>query len=180
MTDKYLALLRGVNVGGRNKMPMERLVSFFTDAGCKDVQTFIQSGNVLFSAESELADRISSTISESILEEFGYTIPIVTRTADELVSIVRDNPFLPDEQNIKILHVIYLADRPGVSLVAALDPDRSSPDEFHVNNREIYLRCPNGMARTKLTNAYFDSKLSTTSTTRNWRTTLKLLELIQD
>ena len=180
MMDKYLALLRGVNVGGRNKLPMERLVSLFTKAGCKDVKTFIQSGNVIFNSEPALADQISSIITESILEEFGFTIPVVTRTADELVSIVRLNPFLPDEQSSKFLHVIFLADQPDASLIAALDPDRSPPDEFHVNNREIYLNCPNGMAHTKLTNAYFDSKLSTVSTARNWRTTLKLLKLITD
>ena len=75
------------------------------------------------------------------------------------------------------LHVVFLADLPDGAHVEALDPNRSPSDEFAVLGREIYLHCPNGLARTKLTNNYFDSRLSTTSTMRNWRTVLKLLEL---
>jgi uncharacterized protein (DUF1697 family) len=77
-----------------------------------------------------------------------------------------------------MLHVAFLAATPGPSKIAALDPNRSPPDEFAVHGREIYLRLPNGVARTKLTNAHFDSKLGTTSTLRNWRTVVKLVDLI--
>jgi len=80
----------------------------------------------------------------------------------------------------KLFHVVFLATRPAARAVKALDPDRSPPDKFVHHGREIYLKCPNGIARTKLTNAYFDSKLDTTSTMRNWKTVLKLQELLSD
>jgi uncharacterized protein (DUF1697 family) len=132
--DKHVALLRGVNVGGKNKLPMKELAELFEVAGCSDVATYIQSGNVIFCAKT------------------------VLRAGAE-----------PG-----MLHVVFLADEPTRAAIGALDPKRSPGDEFVVRGREIYLRCPNGMGRSKLTNAYFDSKLSTTSTLRNWRTVLEL------
>ena len=173
----HVALLRGINVGGKNKLPMKSLVALFEDAGCANVRSYIQSGNVLFEAGSALARRIPVAIGEAIAEEFGFDIPIVTRSADELRRAIRANPFLEKGGDESALHVAFLSARPAQAKVATLDPDRSPPDEFAVRGREVYLRCPNGMARTKLTNAYLDSKLGTTSTVRNWRTTLKLLEL---
>ena len=104
---------------------------------------------------------------------------MVIRTADEIRAVARANPFLRGGTSAEIdfLHVMFLADRPTPARVAALDPDRSPRDEFQVVGREIYLHCPNGAARTKLSNAYFDSKLATTSTMRNWRTVLKLADM---
>jgi uncharacterized protein (DUF1697 family) len=101
------------------------------------------------------------------------------RTADELRAVAQGNPFLDEGADADTLHVAFLADRPRSDRVAALDANRSPGDSFVVRGSEIYLRLPNGVARTKLTNAYFDSKLSTISTARNWRTVLKLLELMQ-
>ena len=182
MVDKQIiiALLRGINVGGRNKLPMKSLVSMFNDAGCSNVRTYIQSGNVVFEAEPALARQIPSVITASIFEHFGFNIPVVARTAGELGKIVHSNPFLRTGADERALYVAFLADLPDPTRLATLDPDRSPPDEFAVLGREIYLQCPNGLARTKLTNAYFDSKLKTTSTLRNWRTTLKLFELSTD
>jgi uncharacterized protein (DUF1697 family) len=173
----HIALLRGINVGGRNKLPMNSLVSMFNDAGCTNVRTYIQSGNVVFEAEPALVRQIPFIITESIFEHFGFNIPVVTRSADELSKIVRANPFLRAGTDERALHVAFLDDVPDPARLETLDPDRSTPDEFIVLGREIYLQCPNGLARTKLTNRYFDSKLETTSTLRNWKTTLKLFEL---
>ena len=110
-------------------------------------------------------------------DRFGFQVPVVMRTSGELRKVACGNPFLRAGADAKALHVAFLAAVPVSSKVDALDPDRSPPDEFAVRGREIYLHCPNGLARTKLTNAYFDSALATTSTLRNWRTVLKLLEL---
>ncbi|MEM7354951.1 MAG: DUF1697 domain-containing protein [Acidobacteriota bacterium] len=173
----HVALLRGINVGGKNKLPMKQLVSMFEAAGCVAVRSYIQSGNVAFQAEPELAGQVPEIIRQQIAEQLGFQIPIVTRTAAEVATIVRANPFLGPDVDEKTLHVAYLADQPGAAEIAALDRDRSPSDEYRVLGREIYLHCPKGLARTKLTNAYFDSKLATTSTIRNWRTTLKLLEM---
>ena len=173
----HVALLRGINVGGKNQLPMKSLAAMFVEAECSDVRTYIQSGNVVFRAKDATARRIGAVISDTILDRFGLRVPVLTRTAVELRDVASDNPFVRAGVDAGTLHVAFLAGLPGASKVAALDPKRSPPDQFAVRGREIYLRCPNGMARTKLTNKYFDSTLGTTSTMRNWRTVLQLLEL---
>jgi uncharacterized protein (DUF1697 family) len=174
---RNVALLRGINVGGKNKLPMKELAAMFTDVGCAAVQTYIQSGNVVFEAKRALARRVPALITEAIAERFGYGVPVVTRAEGEYQRVLDANPFLREGVDPKALHVAFLADRP-TSQVASLDPNRSPPDKLEVIGREIYLFCPNGIARTKLTNDYFDLKLGTTSTMRNWRTVLKLGKLL--
>lgn len=179
MNSVNIALLRGINVGGRNKLPMKELAAIFVDAGCADVRTYIQSGNVLFRSEPSLGEEIPSLISAAISNRFGYTVPIITRTAQELAEIVRANPFVNSGADTAKLHVVFLSDQPDTASAELLDPNRSPGDEFATLGREIYLHCPDGFAGTRLSNSYFDSMLSTTSTTRNWRTVLKLLELAE-
>ena len=176
-SDVNIALLRGINVGGKNKLPMKELAALFVEAACEEVRTYIQSGNVVFRTGSADADEISSIIGASILDRFGFRVPVIVRTAGELEGIAQGNPFVKAGAETDRLHVMFLAERPDSASVGALDPARSPGDEFVVVGREIYLHCPNGVARSKLTNSYFDSKLSTTSTSRNWRTVGKLLEL---
>ena len=177
--DVNVALLRGINVGGNNRLPMKDLVAMFVDAGCEEVQSYIQSGNALFRSDPTLREDIPSRISAAIFDRFGYRVPIIARTAQEFGEVVRANPFTSANPDAGNLHVVFLADQPDPALAESLDPNRSLGDEFAVLGREIYLNCPDGFARTKLTNSYFDSRLSATSTTRNWRTVLKLLELIE-
>lgn len=174
---RHVALLRGINVGGRRKLAMKALVEIFTDAGCGDVRTYIQSGNVVYSAPPPLARRVPSLVGKAIASRFGFDVPVVTRTAAELTSVAKNNPFLKRRAGEKALHVGFLLDRPPRPRVAALDPDRSPGDEFAVRGGEIYLYLPNGVARTKLTSQYLDSTLGTVVTVRNWRTVHKLLDL---
>ncbi|MBW2454859.1 MAG: DUF1697 domain-containing protein [Deltaproteobacteria bacterium] len=173
----HVALLRGINVGGKNKLPMKDLVRLFEALDCHDVRTYIQSGNVVFHAKPALARRIGDLMAAAIRERFGYQVPVVLRTAAELERAATENPFLQTDADPKTLHVAFLAARPHKSKVAGLDPKRSAGDSFVVKGQEIYLHCPNGMARTKLTNHYFDRTLDTTSTLRNLRTVQKLVEL---
>ena len=175
----YVALLRGINVGGKNKLSMLDLAAMFTEAGCMDVRTYIQSGNVVFSAAPGLAKRLPDLVSQHIADRFGYRVPVVTRTADEFRQVATRNPFIKSDADANSLHVGFLANLPDQRHIAALDEKRSPGDSFKVHRREVYLCLPNGVARTKLTNNYFDSTLATTSTFRNWRTVLKLLEMTQ-
>lgn len=175
----YLALLRGINVGGKNKLTMKDLVGLFEDAGCLNVRTFIQSGNVIFNAPRGVVKGLPNLITRTIEENLGYRIPVVLRTAEELDEAIRGNPCIAAGVQEKILHVYFLASLPDAHAVATLDASRSLPDKFQVYGREIYVELPNGMARTKLTNAYFDSKLATTSTARNWKTVIQLQELMK-
>ncbi len=176
-TSTHVALLRSINVGGKNKLPMKDLVAIFGDAGCCSVLTYIQSGNVVFQANSSLARRIPELVADAIDSSFGYRVPILVRSAAALGQVVAENPFIRSGADGKTLHVAFLAERPQAARSAALDPHRSAPDEFVLRKREIYLYCPNGYGKTKLTNSYFDKTLGTTSTVRNWRTVLKLLEM---
>ena len=180
MTGVNVALLRGINVGGKNRLPMEALAAMFREAGCNEVRTYIQSGNVVFRADPTLAEDIPSLISASILSQFGYRVPVVTRTTREFQELVQANPFAEAGVEANKLHVLFLADLPDRAHVDALDPNRSPGDEFAVLGREVYLHCPNGVARSKLTNSYFDSSLLTTSTARNWRTVRRLLEMANE
>ena len=151
----------------------------FERAGGANVRTYIQSGNVIFEGGAD-AVKIADSVSAKIEKKFGYRIPMVLRTAEQLAKAIAGNPFLKAgvvEQ--RALHVYFLAEAPSAACCASLDRNRSAPDAFEVRGREIYLHMPNGMARTRLTNAYFDSKLSTTSTARNWATILKLAELME-
>ena len=176
---RYVALLRGINLGGRNRLAMKELVDIFLAAGCHDVGTYIQSGNVLFSAPASVLKRLPSHVTQDIAARFGIKVPVILRSAEEMAQTIRDNPFPEKDQSEKALHVYFLTALPSASAVEKLDPDRSPPDIFRVIRREIYVHLPNGMARTKLTNAYFDAKLSTTSTARNWATVCKLFEMMQ-
>ena len=180
VANSHIALLRGINVGGKNKLPMKDLVRMFVQAGCHDVRTFIQSGNVIFKAESDVIALLMDRIVKQIAMQYKHQTSLILRTVGDLDSIVRRNPFLERGLPQDDLHVLFLADLPEPSAVSLLDPDRSPPDEFELRGREIYLRLPNGAAKTKLTNAYFDSRLATTSTGRNWRTTTTLLALARE
>jgi uncharacterized protein (DUF1697 family) len=174
----FVAFLRGINVGGKNKLPMKDLVAMFRRAGCSDVRHFIQSGNVLFEAKAASAERLPGIIETDIERRFPFRTSVILRSADEMAAIADGNPLLSSGSASESLHVMFLAHAPGDVERARLDPNRSPPDTFAVRGREIYLSCPNGVSRSKLTNAYFDSKLGTTSTSRNWRTVLKVVEML--
>jgi uncharacterized protein (DUF1697 family) len=176
MSVTFVALLRGINVGGKNKLPMKDLTAMFVEAGCGNVRNYIQSGNVVFETSPA---RLCEVIQERIEKQFGFRVPVILRNAKQLRAVVDNNPFLKVGAPPETLHVMFLADKPGQERIDALDPHRSPPDEFIVQGQEIYLRLPNGAGNSKLTNAYFDSKLATVSTVRNWRTVNTLLEMME-
>jgi uncharacterized protein (DUF1697 family) len=173
----FVALLRGINVGGKNKLPMKDLVGMFERAGCVTARHYIQSGNIVFAAPPSLAAKMPAVVEAAITKGFGLRIPVVLRSEEELRAVVAGNPFLMAGVDPDALHVMFLAAQPSKAAVAALDPARSPPDELVVKGREVYLSLPNGMGRTKLTNAWFDAKLATVSTARNWRTVLNLVAM---
>jgi len=179
MPTTYVALLRGINVGGNNILPMKDLAEMFAKAGCDGARTYIQSGNVIFCAAPKICASLPDLIAGQIAKRFGFTSPIVLRTAEQIGAVIRDNPFLKAGALENELHVLFLADLPAAKNIAELNPDRSPPDTFTVLGQEVYLRLPNGAGKTKLTNQYFDSKLATIGTQRNWRTVTKLFELMQ-
>jgi uncharacterized protein (DUF1697 family) len=176
----YVALLRGVNVGGRAQVSMRDLRAAFEALGHDDVSTYIQSGNVIFRGRSRSAARVRTELEQSIADEFGLAVTVILRTSAELAALVNRNPFVrPGPDVTRQLHVAVLADRPSRRAVGQLDPNRSPPDQFVVIDREVYLRCPNGIGRSKLTNDYFERRLDTRATIRNWRTVTQLRRLAE-
>lgn len=180
MPSKHLALLRGINVGGKNKLPMKDLIRMFQECGCERVRNYIQSGNILFEAAPDVLAVLASRVETQIGDQFGFRPPVVLRNEPALASVVAENPFLAEGVNPDTLHVYFLAGPADPDLIGQLDHDRSPPDRFAIRACEVYLHLPDGMARTRLTNAYFDSRLSTMSTARNWRTTCKLLDMMRE
>jgi uncharacterized protein (DUF1697 family) len=155
---------------------MADLRELFASLGCKNVGTYIQSGNVIYDCSGAVASKIDSLVSAGIRERHGYAVPVVTRRGKELVAAVQRNPFVGSADPAH-LSVAFLAKRPTAADVAKLEADRSPPDRFAVLGSEIHLYMPDGVAGSKLTNQYFDSRLKTVSTARNWRTVHKLIEL---
>jgi uncharacterized protein (DUF1697 family) len=174
--DTFVALLRGINVGGKNKLPMRDLAALCTKLGCREVRTYIQSGNVVFAAAPRTAARFAAGLQRGITSKFGLNVPVVVRSSSQLRAVVAGNPWISRGVDAEQLHVAFLADLPARVSVAGLDPKRSPGDAFVVAGQEVYLHLPNGVARSKLTNAWFDAQLDTVSTIRNWRTVLTLLE----
>ena len=167
----YVGLLRGVNVGGKNKLPMAELRALVETLGCTDVTTYIQSGNVVFTSAKAVA---ATTLEAAIKDEFGIGITVVLRTPAELAKVVKANPFASGDQSF--VHVGFMAGKPSKPVVAKLDAERFEPEEFAVRGAELYLYLPNGMGRTKLPD-YLGRQLKIPTTVRNWNTVLKLLEL---
>jgi len=171
-----VALLRGINVGGKNILPMKALAEIFRGAGAEDIKTYIQSGNVVF--RHAHPDKVATKVRAQIAEQFNLKVPVVIRSAAEIASTLSANPYLQLGIDPSWLHVMFLADQPSPELIAKLDPTRSSPDEFTLIGRDLYLHLPNGAARTRLTATYFDSTLKTTGTQRNWRTVVTLSDMM--
>jgi uncharacterized protein (DUF1697 family) len=173
----FAALLRGVNVGGRNRVPMPALATALGELGHEDVVTYIQSGNVAFRSPRKDARLVAREIEGRIADGFGLDVTVLLRTHAELKKIAAANPFPGAEAEPARLHVVFLDGAPARSAVAALDPNRSPGDEFAVRGREIYLRLPDGAGRSKLGLDWFERGLGARGTQRNWNTLLKLIEL---
>lgn len=177
MTTTQIALLRGINIGPKNRLAMPALRDAVAAAGGDDPRTYLQSGNVVFEASDKAAPGIGSAITEWLRDEHGLTVPIVLVTAGELRAMAAANPFLRVGRPESELHLMLLSAEPDPDRVAGLEPDHSPGDAFAVADRVVYLHCPNGVARSKLTNAWFDRALGVVSTSRNWRTVKALIEL---
>lgn len=176
-SDRYVALMRGINVGGKNMLPMKDLVGMFEKAGCTDVKNYIQSGNIVFSAKPAVVKIIADIIATNVEKKFGFAPPLVLRTQKEIDAVAKNNPFVKAGVELERLHVVFLRDRPTAEMAKTLDPNRSPGDSFELRGGEIFLSVTHA-AKTKLSAAWLDSKLRTVGTGRNWRTVLKLQEML--
>jgi uncharacterized protein (DUF1697 family) len=175
---RWLALLRGVNVGGKRKLPMHALEGAFMLTGATVVTTYIQSGNVVF--ESDRPAEACAEAAEAVEERFGFRPVVIHRSEAAWRTMIAKNPFIAAGIPVETLHVACLEKAPAPAASAALDPKAFLPDEFALGGADIYLRLPNGVARSVLTNAVLDRAFGTVSTMRNWRTAIRLLELLAE
>jgi len=174
----WVALLRGVNVGGARKIRMAELRDVCSSLGFGSVATYIQSGNVVFRAQDEDPAAVGRRVADAIERSFGFDVATMVRDVPELAAVVEGNPFLVEGvDDTSRLHVTFLSETPPESVHREFGSYRVGGDELRLMGREAYLHCPGGMGRSKLTPAFMERRFGTASTTRNWRTVTTLLEM---
>lgn len=173
----YIAILRGINVGGSKKLKMTDLKAALEARGFESVSTYIQSGNLRFEHSTGSSARLAKEIHDILKSEFGYEVPVMVMQATELEEVISKNPFLPKGADESSLHITFLESLPAPEDLGKLNSVETGEDRFEVYKNWIYLFCPNGYGRTKLTNNFFEKKLHVSATTRNWKTLLKLMEM---
>ncbi len=173
-----VCLVRGINVGGRVIVRMEALRASFESLGCTEVRTHVQSGNVIFRTREDSAETLARRVEKRLLDDFGRRVDVFVLSPAELRRIASANPFLEDPKiDVAKLHVTFLSRAPGRAAAKALDALPAGSDRFHLAGRAVYLHCPGGYGRTKLSNNALERALSVRATTRNWRTVTTLREL---
>ena len=177
--NNYIVLLRGINVGGHKKLPMQLLRDLLTQNGYQNVRTYIQSGNVFLESNKKETLEISIHIKQLITKEFGYDVPVITLTKKEIEKCALTNPYLAIEEDFKKLHVIFLNQTPDANLIADIAGFKSGNDAFTIIDNFIFIHYPDNSRNSKLSAAFFEKKLHLKASARNWRTVLKLKELSQ-
>ena len=173
--NRYIALLRGINVGGQKKIPMAELRELLSKSGLKNVQTYIQSGNVIFESSEKDTQKLELDIHYSIKKKFGFEVPILVKTPEELLQIFDDCPFSEEiKMNSYFMLLFAIPDKNLVEEVAKMS---YTDEEFVIMNTCIYFHSSIGYGRTKFNNNFFERKLKTVATARNYKTMVKLLSL---
>jgi uncharacterized protein (DUF1697 family) len=178
----HISILRGINVGGSKKILMKDLEELYRGLGFADVRTYIQSGNVVFhSAKKNPEKEIAEIIKHEISRKFGFDVPVIIRSLDEMEMTIRNNPFIKDKAiDTSKLHVTFLSDLPDSLAIERIRNVEYPPDKFIISGSDIYLHCPVSYGETKLSNSFFEKNLKVTATTRNWNTVNKLAEIARD
>lgn len=174
---KFIALLRGINVSGQKKIKMPELKSLFESYGFQDVETYIQSGNVIFSSKEKSKSKLEDKISSAIKSKFGFEVHVFVINPEEIEHVIQSNPFIKKKKDREKLYVTLLSENPLAENIKKLHVIDHSPEEYIIDGRYIYLFVPNGYGKAKLNNNLFENKLKVFGTTRNWKTVNKLFEL---
>jgi uncharacterized protein (DUF1697 family) len=172
---RVIALLRAVNLGPVNRVKMADLRAALEKAGYEDVQTLLQSGNVVLSSDKR-PDAVAREMKKLIAGDFGVDTDVIVRTRDELADAITRNPIDEADDQPKRFQVSFLSGEPGAAEVERLQAIDVAPERFEISGREVYAWHPDGLQRSKLARALGDG-LGVTATSRNWNTVKKLLEL---
>ncbi len=174
----YIALLRGINVSGQKKIKMADLRSHLADLNYTHLQTYIQSGNIVFKQRSTDVAVLERQIHNKIKEKYGFEVPVMVKQPRDLFDAVRHNPMTEERhQDLKRIYFTFLSEVPAAAQVAKLQDLDYSPEEFVIKGDLVYFFSPKGYGRAKMNNNFFEKKLKVKATTRNWNTVHKLLEM---
>jgi uncharacterized protein (DUF1697 family) len=175
----YVALFRGINVGGKNVLPMKVLVAVLEDLGARRVKTYIQSGNAVFLRPKQDSSRLSSQIGREILKRRGFEPQVLLLELDDIERVIRKNPFPEAATDPRTLHAGFLASAPERPDLKALERLKSGRERFQLIENVFYLHAPEGIGRSKLA-ANAEKLLGVPMTDRNWRTVCKIQELARE
>ncbi|MFD0269728.1 DUF1697 domain-containing protein [Streptomyces sp. NPDC127106] len=175
----YAALLRGINVGGKKKVPMAELREVLEGLGYEDVRTYVQSGNAVFGCRDADEGVLAAEIERGIEERFGFSAACLVVDGARLRAVQEACPYPAEELEGKQLHATFLSEQPDEGRFAAIDREAFLPEEFAVGERVVYLYAPEGLGRSKLAEALFRPAVfkGINATTRNWNTVVKLVEM---
>lgn len=174
----YISILRGINVSGRKLIKMDVLRKMYEGLGFQNTKTYLQSGNVVFSNNNIKREKLELRISDQIEKDFEFDVLVIVLTIAELSKIIDCNPFFK-QPNIDqtFLHVTFLSSKPKEIDFELIKNKKQNGEEIIFSDNAVYLYCPNGYGKTKLTNSFLETKLKVGATTRNWKTTNELLKI---
>ena len=177
---RYVSLFRGINVGGHQIVRMGALKELHTSLDLQDVQTYIQSGNVVFTSDNPNVTQIQKDIEHGFAQKFGFQVKVMVRTAGEFNMIIENNPFQnqPTRES-KWVVAIFLASDPISTALEDIQKTYTGPEEIHIIGQEAFIYYPEGQGRSKLTNTFLEKKLQTAGTARNWNTVLRLQKMME-
>ena len=172
---RYISILRGINVSGQKAIKMADLKTLYEKLQLENVSTYIQSGNVVFDSPIKPTNKL---IENAIEKRYGFSVPVILRTDKEWIKIIASNPFAKDpNKDVNKMHIVFLVDNPALTSMDKLEKAKHPSEEYALNGREVFLYCPNGYGKTKLSNTFIEKTLKTTATTRNWKTVNKLKDI---
>jgi len=174
--NKKIAILRGINVGGKRKILMADLKSMCEKLGLKNVTTYIQSGNLIFNSDIPNFE-LENDLEKAIAGKYEFDVPVIVRTEKELESSINNNPFFDKDADIKQLHLTFLKEKPNKENIEKILTFNYEPDKFKIDDKDAFIFCAGKYHVSKLTNNFFEKQLKVGATTRNWKTVLKLSEL---
>jgi uncharacterized protein (DUF1697 family) len=176
---RYVAFLRGINLGPNRRVAMKDLRRVLEEAGYAGVRTHLQSGNVVLSSDAA-PEQLGRDLAATLRDAFGMDIAVVVRTRDELADVVARDPFGDEATDPALYQVTFLSDEPERERVEALERADVAPERVAVSGREVYAWHPNGVARSELATLISAQRLGVEATARNWRTVVKLLEMADE
>lgn len=176
----YISLLRGINVSGKNLLKMQDLKSLYQDLGFSRVQSYIQSGNLVFSAPGQPPEKLEEKIRDAISTRFSMQVPVLVIERPSLQRVLEENPFSGNPDLLPAYqHITFLNEPPGKVDEAAIREKLQENEQVHIRSQAVYLYCPGGYGKTRLNNSFLEKKLGVEATTRNLKTSEKLLSMAE-